>query len=852
MSVRGSLRIYLGAAPGVGKTYAMLDEGQRRLARGTDVVIGFVETHGRKHTAEQIGSLPIVAPQIVEYRGATFREMDLAAILRRRPHVVIVDEFAHTNVPGSGEHTKRWQDVEALLDAGIDVISTVNIQHLESLNDVVQQITGIPQRETVPDSVVRAAEQIELVDMTPEALRRRMAHGNIYPPEKIDAALGNYFRSGNLTALRELALLWVADRVEDGLQRYREQHGITGTWETRERIVVALTGGPEGEALIRRAGRIAARSTGAELMAVHVSRGDGLRVAGVTDLESQRLLVESLGGTYHSVGGTDVPSAIIEFARSVDATQVVLGASRKKPWLAALAGPGTGETVIRLSGQIDVHIVSHDYTGRGPSLPALGLGLSLRRRLAGLVAATIMFAVATPILAALRDHLGFSSDLAIFLLIVVITALIGGFWAALAAAIAGGLLLNWYFAEPLHTLTISDTDNILAIAIFVLVAALVSQVVDRSARRLALAARRGGEAEILAALASSLLRGEQAIPALLARVQATFAMRSVALLRRTTTSGPISIWSVVDSVGDDPPRSPGEGDASVEIDADRRLVLSGHTLAADDRRLLTAFAAEVAVAYQQRQLAETTRAVESLSAAERARTALLNAVSHDLRTPIAAAKAAVSSLRATDVQWSAQDQQELLATADDSLDKLTDLVTNLLDLSRLQAGVLPVLLAPVGLDEVVARALDQLDVPVGAVAVEMPPDLPAVNADAGMLERVIANLVQNALRYTPEGVAVQLVGSTHNQRVELRVIDRGPGIASAATEAVFRAFQRADDVPAPGAGVGLGLAIARGFTEAMGGTVTAEATPGGGATLVVDLACPDAAGAPTGEATSET
>ena len=325
MTNRGGLRIYLGAAPGVGKTFDMLDEGRRRLERGTDVVIGFVETHGRTHTAERIGDLPIVARQKVEYRGATFEEMDLAAILRRRPQLALVDELAHTNVPGSGPHTKRWQDIESLLEAGIDVLSTVNIQHLESLNDVVETITGVAQQETVPDSFVRSAEQVQVVDQTPEALRRRMAHGNIYPAERIDAALGNYFRQGNLTALRELALLWLADRVEEGLQRYREQHGITGTWETRERIVVALTGGPEGDALIRRAARIAARGSGADLIAVHVSRSDGLVGSGSAGLETQRLLIESLGGSYHSVLGDDVPRTLLEFAKSVDATQIVLG-----------------------------------------------------------------------------------------------------------------------------------------------------------------------------------------------------------------------------------------------------------------------------------------------------------------------------------------------------------------------------------------------------------------------------------------------------------------------------------------------------------------------------------------------
>src|SRR5262245_55446790 len=326
---RGTLRIYLGAAPGVGKTYAMLDEGNRRLDRGTDVAIGFVETHGRERTAALVGRLPVVARKQVTYRGARFEEMDLSAVLARRPEVVLVDELAHTNIPGSGPHEKRWQDVETLLEAGINVLSTVNIQHLESLNDVVEQITGVPQHETVPDAVVRAAEQVELVDMTAEALRRRMAHGNIYPAEKVDAALGNYFRVGNLTALRELALLWLADEVDEQLDRYRSDHGIAGTWEARERVVVALTGGPEGDTLIRRASRIAARTKGADLMAVHVTRSDGLTGASTADLARQRSLIESLGGTYHQVVGDDVPRALLDFAGGVNATQLVLGASRR-------------------------------------------------------------------------------------------------------------------------------------------------------------------------------------------------------------------------------------------------------------------------------------------------------------------------------------------------------------------------------------------------------------------------------------------------------------------------------------------------------------------------------------------
>src|SRR4051812_26275006 len=354
---RGTLRIYLGAAPGVGKTFAMLGEAHRRVARGTDVVVGLVETHGRPHTAEQLAGLELLPRREFTHRGMTLPELDVGAVLARRPQVVVVDELAHTNVPGS-QNAKRWQDVEEVLAAGIDVLTTVNIQHLESLNDVVEQITGIAQQETVPDAVVRRADQVELVDMTPEALRRRMAHGNVYPLDRVDAALGNYFRIGNLTALRELALLWLADRVDEGLQRYKAEHHIDHVWEARERVVVALTGGAEGETLVRRASRVAQRSGNGALIAVHVLASDGLTGPSPGALRTQRELVENLGGTYHQVVGDDVAAALLEFARSVDATQLVLGTSRRSRWARAVRG-GIGGQVIADSGEIDVHIVTH-------------------------------------------------------------------------------------------------------------------------------------------------------------------------------------------------------------------------------------------------------------------------------------------------------------------------------------------------------------------------------------------------------------------------------------------------------------------------------------------------------------
>ncbi len=506
VGTRGRLRVYLGAAPGVGKTYAMLGEGHRRLERGTDVVVGFVETHGRQHTAEQVEGLEVVPRRTMSYRGATFTEMDLDAVLARRPALALVDELAHTNVPGS-RNAKRWQDIEELLAAGIDVITTVNIQHLESVNDVVEKITGVPQRETVPDAVVRAADQIELEDMTAEALQRRMAHGNVYAPEKVDAALANYFRAGNLNALRELALLWTADRVDDALQEYRDKHDITGTWETRERVVVALTGGHEGETLVRRAARIAARSSGGDLLAVHVARSDGLSGASQGTLAAQRLLVESLGGTYHQVLGDDVPEALLTFARAENATQLVLGDSRRTA-LSRLFSPGVAERTVRDSGDIDVHIVTHAQTGRGLALPHGRGSLTTRRKVQGYALSVLLPPLLTVSLTPFRGELNLVSDMLLFLLLTVVVSLVGGLLPALIAAVAGSALINYYFTPPLHTFTIGETNNTLALLVFILVAALVSSTVDLAARRTRQAARAAAESRTLANLAGSVLAGE--------------------------------------------------------------------------------------------------------------------------------------------------------------------------------------------------------------------------------------------------------------------------------------------------------------------------------------------------------
>ncbi|MFE4869970.1 ATP-binding protein [Streptomyces sp. NPDC056682] len=810
----GRLKVFLGAAPGVGKTYRMLDEARRRADRGTDVVVAYVECHKRQHTLAKLAGLEVLPRTQRTYRGGEFEEMDLDAVLERRPQVALVDEFAHSNVPG-GRNAKRWQDIEELLAAGIDVVTAVNIQHLESLKDVVEKITRVPQQENVPDEVVRRAHEIELVDMPAPALRRRMAHGNIYAPEKVDAALAHYFRVGNLTALRELALLWVADSVDDALQTYRFEHGIDRVWETRERVVVALTGGPEGETLIRRAARIADRSVGGDLLAVHIVRSDGLAGgASPAALARQRTLVENLGGSYHSVVGDSVPTALLEFARAENATQLVLGTSSRGRLERFVTGRGIGETIVALSGDIDAHMVTHERAGRGRLLPSRRRTLSTRRLIAGPVAGLILPVALTVLLDHTRGALNLTSEALLFLLAVVAVACVGGVVSAVVASVTASLLLNYWFIPPVGQFTLTSLNSVLATVVFAVVAGTVAAVVDRSLRLSRRSARATAEAETLSSLAGSIVRGDRAIPALLERTRETFGMDAAELC-------------------DEP--VPDDGSVvQVPVGERAHLVLRGRPLPSSERKVLTAFAAHVTVAVERAQLAEAAAEIEPVRAADRMRTALLAAVSHDLRTPLAAGWAAIASLRSRDVDFSDEDRDELLATADESMARLARLIDNLLDMSRLQAGALNLSLRATALEEVLPPALDSLPPESPATDIQCLDAVPAVLADPPLLERVVANLLSNAARHTPRGETVLLTASTLDDRVEVRVIDRGPGLPAEDRERAFVPFQRLGDTDNT-TGVGLGLALARGLTEAMSGTLTPEDTPGGGLTMVLSL-----------------
>lgn len=818
---RGRLTVYLGAAPGVGKTYAMLGEARRRAERGTDVVVGFVETHGRQHTQDQIAGLEVIPRKEIHYRGSTFTEMDTEAVIARNPAVVLVDEMAHTNVPGSA-HAKRVQDIEQIRAAGISVITTVNIQHLESLNDEVERITGVRQRETVPDEAVRTADQIQLVDMAPDALRRRMAHGNIYRPDNIDASLTSYFRVGNLTALRELALLWLADRVDDALDDYRKAHQIQESWPAKERIVVAVTGGPESETLLRRGARLAQRAAGADLLAVHVIATDGLRNAGDTRIARSQELVASLDGTFHSVVGEDVPEAVVDFASGANATMIVVGVSRHGRLRRLFTG-STGDRIASLAGSIDVHLVTHDQVSRASRGRTALSPLSRARQRAGWGLAVLLPLLLTVVLdrASGTDRLAVAELL--LLAATVTVALVGGLLPAVLAALVSFVTLNYYFTPPVGRLTIAQAQDVVALTVYVAVAVGVATVVDRASRRAAEATRARAEAATMSALSRSVLTGQDTAEAIVARVRETFGQESVSLLARGTGG-----WVVVASSGPDHACSPEQGDNRVRVDDGHVICLRGTALRATDQRVLEAFALQASLVLEYRRLRERDERAAALESAEATSTALLRAVSHDLRTPLATMRAAVDGLVSGGLD--AGDRASLVEALDSSTDQLEWLIDNLLDLSRVQTGLVHPVLRARSLDEVLPLAVSGH--PEGAVVLDVAETVPLVLTDAGLLERVVANLVGNAVRVSA-GEPVRVLAHVLPDTVEVMVVDRGPGVAPDLRERMFEPFQRLDD-NSPG-GLGLGLAVARGLAEAVGGTLSAEDTPGGGLTMVLSL-----------------
>ena len=802
---RGILRVYLGSAPGVGKTHAMLDEGRRRAGRGADVVVGTLADQGR----------PGIGDLAAPFDRLSGTDLDVEAIVRRGARVVLVDELAA--VPAHG--TPRWQQVDALLDAGIDVVTTLDIGEIESLRDVVAQITGEAPTVAVPDAFLRRVDQVELVDMSPEAVRRRLAHGHIHPPERMGAALVNRFRPVVLGQLRQLALLWTAERVEEQLAR---QTDSADRVVRRERVVVAL-GGEGGDVLVRRAARLAGR-TGGDLVGVHVvlaGRSPG------PDLERQRQILTGLGGTYREVVGEDVTTALVAFARVEQATQFVVGARPGSEQRATVLGGVLGEV-----GSFDVHVVATGSSGAAPTAATRARPTTRVRPpherfawalcLLGLPLLTLIFS-------SVRQHVSVGSALLADLCLVMAVAALGGLRPGLTASVAAFGLTNWFLTPPLHTLTVNQAENVVALSVFVIVTVVVSVLVDRGARRSREASVARAEAAALARSAATLVGAHDPLPELLEQVRATFSLRSAAVFER----GPSGWWPTQQSGAE---LLDVDSGTSIDLSADGalRLVVDGEALRPEQLEVLRAFADQLAMAVEARQLRIDAANADLVAQGDALRSALLRAVSHDFRTPLATITAAASGLQQADVAFSDDDRSQLLAEIETAADRLEHMVRDLLDMSRLEAGAVDLQLVPVALEEVVAAALASVGATPGRVRVEVSESSPLVVADRALLERAVANVVSNALAWSPADVPVRVEAVQVNDTVDLRIVDRGPGIPVADRERIFTPFQRLGD-RSRDAGVGLGLAIAHGFVEAMGGTIEADETPGGGVTMSIVL-----------------
>jgi len=818
---RGVLRVYLGSAPGVGKTFRMLDEGWRRRERGTDVVVAYVETHGRALTDAQLRDLEVIPRARREYRGAMLEEMDLDAVLTRQPAVALVDELAHTNVVGS-THEKRWQDVDDLLDAGIDVITTVNIQHLESVNDVVEKITGIHQQETIPDAIVRRAEQIELVDVTPEALRRRMAHGNIYAADKIDASLSNYFRVGNLSALRELALLWLADRVEDSLQRYLDDHAIGQTWETRERLIVGITGTVTDADLLRRAARIASR-TGAELFAVHIVKSDEIHHL-PTDTSEARELVEEFEGKFQEVVDDDIATALVAFARSERGTQIVLGASRPRPlWRPA---NGVVEKVLRHARDLDVHIIAvggqrppHVHQRRQTNR------VTWPRQILATIAMLLLMPLLTVVMTQIRSSLSPSSVFLRYLVAILAFATWAGALVGVLGALFASGLENYYFVKPLHTLEVARPDDVVAIVAYLLFAVAASVLVHRFAQSTHEAERARAEAQILAGAAASVAASHEDLVPLLESLRTVFAAKSVALVVERDGE-----W-VSDLVSGDAVDVFGTG-SFFEIDDEHRLYVMGATLSDQDNQLVSAFARRVAAGLRSQIIARDATQLQEIAEAESLRLALFRTASKELLGPLEKVRANITLLTGSHERRSLDERNAVLAGIDTQVRQLTRLVVNLIDAGRLEAGEVTVRRESLQLGVALANVIDNVDTRGRVVECDVPGDLPSLFTDPVLVQRLIGNIVSNACRFGPVDQPVTIKAGVVGDFIQLLVVDQGPGMPAALREAVLAPFERLSGAQL---NAGLNLTVASGFTQLLGGRLVFEDTPGGGLTVAVDL-----------------
>ncbi|HHP50394.1 MAG TPA: sensor histidine kinase KdpD [Moorella mulderi] len=863
---KGKLTIFLGAAAGVGKTYAMLEAAHERLAEGVDVVIGWVETHGRPETEALVKGLPVIPPKEIVYKGKVFKEMDLDTILARRPQLVLVDELAHTNIPGS-RHAKRYQDVEELLQAGISVYTTLNIQHIESLNDIVAQITGVKVQETVPDRLLEEADQIQLIDLPPEDLIERLKEGKVYIPPQAERAMQRFFRLGNLSALREMALRYAAMKVEGELGRYMRAHGIPGPWPAAEKVMACISASPFSAQVIRAARRMAA-ALKAEWLAAHVEVPD--QFPG-DEREKEQLarnlrLAEELGAEVITLSGKDVAEEILALARRKNVTQIVIGKPlHKTRWKEFFQG-SLVDKILRNSEGISVHVIpgkgppKEEKKAKIPSPPTLSWPCG--GAAASVVAVTVLNKILQPFFDLTNIYL-------LYLLPVLFSALKFGLGPSLFAAVLSILAFDFFFVEPTFSFTVLDLRYFISFLVFLGMAFITANMATRLkaqaenasrrerhtaalyafSRKMAVAADMGSLIRAIAETAAETVEGESVL--LMPDETGELRLRAMypSIIGKWWNNNEYTVAAWVFTHGH--PAGKGTDTLAGAEGFYLPLKAEGKTLAVlgvkfqgrrldpEQKHLLEALANLAAMAILSQQLAEEAHKVKYLSASEKLRTALLNSVSHDLRTPLSSITAAVTGLLEGEDVYDAKARRALLLTIKEAAKRLNRLVGNLLDMARLESGILPLKLEWCDMEDVVGVALRNFKevLQEHTVEVRIPPDLPLVKADFSLMEQVMLNLLDNAAKYSPVGSKIEIEVKKGERELEVSVADQGPGIPPGEEDKIFEKFYRLGSnshVP----GTGLGLSICKGIIEAHGGRIWAQNRPEGGTRITFTLPLP--------------
>jgi two-component system sensor histidine kinase KdpD len=850
----GRLKIYLGAAPGVGKTYAMLEAAQVRKREGVDVVVGAAEPHGRPETEARLEGLEIMPRCKLEYRGRSFEEMDLDAILARRPQLVLVDELAHSNIPGS-RHAKRYLDVEEILAAGIDVYTTLNIQHLESLNDTVAQITGIHVRETLPDRILDEAAEVELVDLSPDELLQRLREGKVYVPERAQHAIRRFFRLGNLNALRQLSLRRTAERVDEQMQTYMQAHAIPGPWPAGECILVCVSPSPLSPRLVRATRRMADRRH-AEWMAVYVETPQHHRLSDADrDRVSRTLrLVEQLGGEAVTIPGEDVAEDLIKYAQSRNVTEIVIGKSLRSRWSGWWRGSIVNE-LIRKSGNIDVYVINTEDEASPPTSKA---PVYLRPGVPAYVWSAGAVSVAAASAKLLQVYLPLQDLSLVFLTAVLFSAVTWGLLPSIFAAILSVLAYNFFFIHPLHTFSVASPRDLLNLVVFLIVAVLTSNLAARVRNQAEAAKHREARTAALYALSRQIAGAAElndVLRAIVTYVAQVLGAKVVILLPEADSvllqaAHPASIelteaeraaatwtWQHNQPAGRGADTLPGGewfylplatargtvGVLGLQFDAPEAVI------SPDQRRLLEALAGQAAVAIERTRLVREMEQARLLTETERLRDALLSTISHDLRTPLASIIGAVSSLLTYGATYDEDTRRELLSTIQEEAERLNRFVGNLLDMMRLESGALELRREWADIGDAIGTALSRLGHTLDRyqLVVDVAPDLPMLWVDFVLVEHVLVNLLENAAKYSPPQTSIRVSARRDRRSVVVEVEDEGIGVPAADLERIFDKFYRVQRGDRQGAGTGLGLSICRGILEAHGGRIFAR-SPGHG------------------------